>query len=316
MKSCPQALHAAGGAGPSLPGQFGAQSHRFNAGCSHGYCTASITTGFLRNFMTVPEVAVSISAHRSAGTRSRLSSHCHTSPCVTPIAFAKAVCPPALSTAFWIAFVVMDAILSQLVPFGNSPDSGERTSYLIALLVMKTPPTKKRPLTAEEKAMAVRMRTIIASDPGLTEEGVGAIVGVSQGQISHWTSGRLPVPAKRALKLAAALSIDDPGEISVAYRDVVSRAKAAPPGVDERRPDLMIARLENDIDALRYALGAIVTAMTAHRPAEAGDVARALRKHVPAKFVKRGYVHELLSVLEKARESRSATAPRRAEREA
>lgn len=70
---------------------------------------------------------------------------------------------------------------------------------------------------------------------------------------------------------------------------------------EERRHDLVIARLENDVDSLRYALGAVMTVMAVHRPAEGADVAKALRKHVPAKFVKQGYIAELLAVLDRNR---------------
>src|SRR5690348_4209312 len=80
--------------------------------------------------------------------------------------------------------------------------------------------SKKRPLTTEEKAMASRMKAIFAADRDRTEENAAVSVGVTQGQISHWTSGRLPVPAKRAPALAAYLGIDNPGEISVAYREL------------------------------------------------------------------------------------------------
>lgn len=85
--------------------------------------------------------------------------------------------------------------------------------------------TNKRPLTAEEKQMARLMKGCIANSGGaLTQESVGAAVGVSQGQISHWTDGRLPVPVKRAPALAAALGIDDPARISVAYRQAFGAA--------------------------------------------------------------------------------------------
>lgn len=89
--------------------------------------------------------------------------------------------------------------------------------------------SNKRPLTAEEKAMAARMKAIIASSREITEESVADAVGVTQGQVSHWTGGRLPVPAKRAQALAAALGIADPGEISLAYRDI---AKTSGPEAD------------------------------------------------------------------------------------
>ncbi len=81
----------------------------------------------------------------------------------------------------------------------------------------------KRPLTPEEKSIAARLRSIIAANPDLTEEGVASTVGVTQGQVSHWTGGRLPVPARRA----AALGIGDPSEISVAYREIAPQKSLA-----------------------------------------------------------------------------------------
>lgn len=79
---------------------------------------------------------------------------------------------------------------------------------------------KRRKLSREEIEIAARLRDTIKSRDDLTEESVGDAVGVSQGQVSHWTGGRLPVPAKRASALASALGIDDPGKISVAYREL------------------------------------------------------------------------------------------------
>ena len=88
--------------------------------------------------------------------------------------------------------------------------------------------SNKRPLTAEERRMAALMKSVIAKSQGaLTQESVGAAVGVTQGQVSHWTDGRLPVPAKRAPALAAALGIDDPARISVAYRDTFGEKPGA-----------------------------------------------------------------------------------------
>lgn len=69
--------------------------------------------------------------------------------------------------------------------------------------------------------MAATVKAAIASIPDMTEEHLGVIVGVSQGQISHWTGARLPIPASRAARVADALHISDPGSISVAYREIV-----------------------------------------------------------------------------------------------
>lgn len=160
-------------------------------------------------------------------------------------------------------------------------------------------PPKKRPLTAEEKQMAAVMKAAIAANPDLTEESVGAQVGVSQGQISHWTGGRLPVPSGRAIKLASALGIDDPSSISVAYRELQLQAARGESIGHEMRPDLEIARLQNDVESMRRVIAVMATVMMSHRPAEGASVVRALKKHVPVKFVRQGFVHELLATLEK-----------------
>lgn len=81
--------------------------------------------------------------------------------------------------------------------------------------------------------MAALMRSIIASTPDLTEEKVAIEVGVTQGQVSHWTGGRLPVPARRAAKLAQALGIHEPAQISIAYREIAPRHSARPSAIKE-----------------------------------------------------------------------------------
>src|SRR5690242_10867528 len=101
----------------------------------------------------------------------------------------------------------------------------------------------KRPLTPEEREMAAKLKARIASIPGMTEERVGAELGVSQGAVSHWTGARLPVPASRAAKLAAILQFDDPSEISVAYREIVEGA----PAKAATHQDSQAVRLDHDI---------------------------------------------------------------------
>lgn len=82
----------------------------------------------------------------------------------------------------------------------------------------------KRPLTKEElKAAAVLSSAIAAS--GESQEAIGAKVGVTQGMVWQWANGRLPVPAKRAATLAAAVGVDDPGSISPAWRQIASPAE-------------------------------------------------------------------------------------------
>lgn len=130
-------------------------------------------------------------------------------------------------------------------------------------------------------------------------------MGVTEGLVSQWVTGHRPVPPDKALRLANYVGAE-PGQISAKYAqyaqsedmgNVVPMRATKDQG--DLRPDLVIARLENDVDALRYAMAAMVAAMTVHRPAEGAAVAKALRGHVPAKFVNHGFVAELLRALEK-----------------
>lgn len=131
-------------------------------------------------------------------------------------------------------------------------------------------------------------------------------IGVTPAAVSQWASGHRPVPPEKAAKLAELVG-SEPNLISARYAELqtnesgnVVPIRRTAEGADERRHDLVIARLENDVDSLRYALGALVAVMTVHRPAEGAAVAKAIRKHVPTKFVRQGYVAELLAVLDKA----------------
>lgn len=171
--------------------------------------------------------------------------------------------------------------------------------------------TKKRPLNAEELAIAERLKSIIARNPDLTEEAVGAKLGVSQGQISHWTGGRLPVPAIRAAALAKELGIADPGEISIAWRKINATSLVRdPPAYYEVPGDP--ADLRAEIEALKATLAIMIAVATQHRPIEGGDLARRLRKHVPARLLQHGFVHEVLQTLDSAARDRTARRPTQA----
>lgn len=166
-------------------------------------------------------------------------------------------------------------------------------------MTTRTPPTPSK----EAMALAAAMTT-----SRLNNVAVAKHMRVSDGLVSQWVTGRRPVPPEKAVRLAAYVGTD-PERISAKYAatltaqthgNVVALPKDDGDDLDPRRLDLIVRRLENDVDSLRYALAAIVTVMTVHRPAEAADVAKMLRKHVPAKFVQQGYVQELLQALEKA----------------
>jgi transcriptional regulator with XRE-family HTH domain len=141
---------------------------------------------------------------------------------------------------------------------------------------------------------------------GIKQAALARQMDVSPGMVWQWLNGATPVAAQHAVKLGELLSVQ-PKRISAAYAAI---AKSEPGNVvplrqgsdtsDPRRPDQVIARLENDAHAANLALAVLVSVMTRHRPAEARDAAAALRKTVPAKFRDRGLIHELLATLDKA----------------
>jgi transcriptional regulator with XRE-family HTH domain len=141
-------------------------------------------------------------------------------------------------------------------------------------------------------------------DSKLTKALIAEHMDVSPGFVSQWASGLRTVPPEKASRLGDLLTIE-PSNISPKFaQHWASPGNVVPirndDSADQRRPELIIARLENDIDSLRFAVGALVAAMTTHRPIEAVDVAKSIRKSVPKKFVRQGYLHELLQALDKA----------------
>jgi hypothetical protein len=65
-------------------------------------------------------------------------------------------------------------------------------------------------------------------------------------------------------------------------------------------PEETIRRLQNDVRALNYALGAMVSAMTRLRPAEAQAVADLLRRRAPEQFLDYGLLPALLATMDAA----------------
>lgn len=121
--------------------------------------------------------------------------------------------------------------------------------------------SNKRPLTAEEKAMADRMKAVFEANPQLTQEAVGAAVGVTQGTVWQWIRGEMPVSAKRAPALAEALGIQDPAEISIAYRDIAPSHGTSRPEFVARSAGGSIQLIENKASHTpRFDLDSIVDA--------------------------------------------------------
>lgn len=158
----------------------------------------------------------------------------------------------------------------------------------------------KAPSTPEAAALSDGIRSA-----SITKAAIADHMDVSPGMVSQWCSGHRPVPADKATRLAKLLGLD-PRQISAAFRGVSdsSEGNVVPlrrdQPLDPRSQELVIARLENDVHALNIAVGTLAAVMVSHRPAEALDAVAALRRRVPAKFQDRGFVHELIALLDKA----------------
>lgn len=128
----------------------------------------------------------------------------------------------------------------------------------------------------------------------------------SQGQVSQWISEANPKPIgdKLARRLESALRM--PAGAFDNWQDLLHQH-------DLRSPDLVTNQLENDIDAIRYALAGFTAVLASERPAEGARVAAAIRKSVPANFVVRGFLQTLLATLDRGAAQVSAAA-RRGER--
>jgi transcriptional regulator with XRE-family HTH domain len=166
-------------------------------------------------------------------------------------------------------------------------------------------PNKKRGGPTRE-SLIIRAAMDAVKPEGVTQAVIASRLGVEPPTVSQYATGHRPVPANKAVLLADVLRIKDPASISRAYAETIETlpvGNVVPLRADSDmplRPDLVIARLENDITALTYAINAMFATTTFHRPAEAQALSAAIRKTTPPKYRDRGLVAELLATLEKA----------------
>lgn len=115
---------------------------------------------------------------------------------------------------------------------------------------------------------------------------------------SQMVNGTRPVPSEHAKPIAELLGLR-PEAISSSYREGLEQfgsAATVGEGEEQRPVDLAINRLENDVHAVNLVLGTILATMVAHRPAEAAELAAALRR-LPPKYRDQGLAYELGQVL-------------------
>lgn len=150
-------------------------------------------------------------------------------------------------------------------------------------------PNRQQAKTPESLALrAARKRS------GLSQAAVADHLGINASLPSQWETGGRPVPSDKAVAVGQLLGVE-PAAISAAYRrlqqqGVVSDGRASTGQGKEDTLDRMLA--------LDMAIGVLVAVMAEHRPAEARDVADAIRKKIPAQLREQGLFRELLSTLD------------------
>lgn len=135
--------------------------------------------------------------------------------------------------------------------------------------------------------------------------------GFGQTDISRVENGKQGLSLQSLNALAAAMGVLPSTIMAEAERLAgVSRQSTGSLLADD--PGKAESRIANDIDALRYALGALFTVIATERPAEGEAVARLLRQS-PQKFLdKEGSIHALLAALDgAARRAKGRPAARR-----
>lgn len=115
---------------------------------------------------------------------------------------------------------------------------------------------------------------------------------INQGMLSLLLNGGKSFGEKQAAKLEAQHNMP-PGYLVNALAPVDQLVSAE----DQRPVGLAVSRIENDIDALTFVMGAVLSVMSRHRPAEAEELSEQL-KQVPAKFQDRGLIPSLQKALQ------------------
>lgn len=152
---------------------------------------------------------------------------------------------------------------------------------------------KKKPEpTQQSRALAAAMTA-----KGLKNVDVANHVGVTAGAVSHWVTGGRPVPVEKVSLVAEFVGIK-PEVISNRYQAIATQIVPLEDVRKDIPTDLAINRLENGLDAMRLAVGILAGVMVRHRPVEAADAARTIRKQLSGKYLNQGFVKELLEVLD------------------
>lgn len=140
----------------------------------------------------------------------------------------------------------------------------------------------------------------------MTEMDLSEATGVPQPTINRILGGKSAEPRDSTLHPIAEyfhLTLD---QIRYGNVQAIRNGTATKKDIPARSAGLVTNQLENDIDALRLAVAGLYSVIADERPAEGARLAARLRKTAPPQFLSKGYLHGLLTVLDKASASAGA----------
>lgn len=141
------------------------------------------------------------------------------------------------------------------------------------------------------RTLHIRRMVAEAGGPTAWIDQFGAGRKWTQDQVSQWISDTKP----KGIGHTLARSIEDAAGMERGAMD----APPQPERVERRTVGHIANQLENDVDALNYALIGLVGILADERPVEGARVAAKIRNSVPKDFVIRGRLHSLLKILDK-----------------
>jgi hypothetical protein len=143
------------------------------------------------------------------------------------------------------------------------------------------------------RTLHIRRMVAEAGGPAAWFDEFGAGTKWTPAQVSQWISEKKP----KGIGHAVARAIEKATGLDRGAMD-------APPAEDGDEPQEprsvghIANQLENDVDALSYALIGLVGVLADERPLEGARVAEKIRNSMPKEFVIRGRLHLLLRILD------------------
>lgn len=147
----------------------------------------------------------------------------------------------------------------------------------------------------------------------LTQAQLQELARVDQGAVSKIEKGKRGVSFDSLERIAMAFGLTSSQLMAMAEArakggEILTPEKLAEPADGDRTLGLVINQLENDIDALRHALGSLMVVTGLHRPREGAEIAAGILASAPKKFHDQGMTKAFLDALPPA-SPQTAAAP-------